>query len=508
MEPIIEMKGIRKEFPPVVALSDINFRLYPGEVHALIGENGAGKSTLMKILSGVYAPSEGMITVEGKDYAQLSPQLSQELGISIIFQELSLIPTLSVAENMFVGKLPHNKVLGFSLTSQRKIVEAALNVMKEVGLNIDPSTVVSELSISEKQRVEIAKAVAANARVLIMDEPTSSLSKEETDQLFSTIRTLKKNGVAIVFISHKLSELREIGDRITILKDGRSVGTCLINEIESENDIIVKMVGREIANTRYNTDSKISDHVIFSVKNLSRRDQKISAISFDLHEGEILGFSGLVGAGRTELMEAIFGHYPDTKGEILLKGKKITNRSPYATIKQKIGMITESRRETGFLKNFTINKNISVPLTQQKAKMGGIGGLIRRTEDRRHAADYVEKMKIRCASIDQPIINLSGGNQQKVIIAKWLNADSELLIFDEPTKGIDVGSKNEIYQIMRDLANRGKGILMVSSELPELLSVCDRIAIISAGRMVAIVNQDQFKEEIIMRYATKGAQDE
>lgn len=503
MEPIVQMRNIRKIFAAVVALEDMNFDLYPGEVHFLIGENGAGKSTLMKILSGVYTPTEGTIQIDSEKYTSLNPSLSKELGISVIFQELSLVNSISIAENIFLGKLPTKDFVNFKTVDYKTMNKKAKEVLERIGLDLEPNILVEDLTIAEKQCVEICKALVSNAKVIIMDEPTSSLTDKETERLFTIIEELKKENVAIGYISHKLSEIKKIGNRITVLKDGVSVGTKMVSEVKSEDEVIAKMVGREISNKYYNQDfSNIEDRFILRVENYSRKDGKVKDINFSLRKGEILGFSGLVGAGRTELMEAIFGSYPDTIGDVFLNDRRYNAKSPFQGIKQGIGLITEDRRHTGFMNNFTVLENGIVPLSQKEATLGGIGGLLKNREHGDIANKYIEKLNVRCSSVNQMMVDLSGGNQQKVIISKWLAANSELLIFDEPTKGIDVGSKNEIYKIMRALANEGKGIIMVSSELPELISVCDRILVMANGKIVANLEQSEFSEELIMEYAT------
>lgn len=497
MTPIVEMKCIKKRFSGVLALDDISFNLYPGEVHILIGENGAGKSTLMKILCGLYEPTEGKIVIDGKEHDRLTTRSAIEFGISIIYQELSVIDTLSIAENLFVGKLPSKKAKGF--LDKKGMLSRSKEAMAKVGLEkLNPKTLVSSLSLSQKQLVEIAKSLTANARIIIMDEPTSSLNNTEVELLFRVIRELKSAGVAIIYISHRLQELKFIGDRITILKDGRTVLTDDIKNM-TEDDIVTNMVGRELSGQYFNKDmSSITDECIFEVRGLTRADKKVRNISFKLNKGEILGFSGLIGSGRTELMDAIFGVAKTESGEVLMNNECVGTRSPYHSIKDGIGMITESRRETGFLKNFEIYKNMVMAKSSKISRAGGLIGLVRSKEEREEAERYKKELNLRCSSIDQMITELSGGNQQKVIIGKWLDADSRLLIFDEPTKGIDVGSKNEIYRIMRQLANQGKGILMVSSDLPELLLVCDRIIVLSEGEIRGEFDAYNATEEGIM----------
>lgn len=506
MSKIIEMKNIRKEFPGVVALNDINFDIKSGEVHVLVGENGAGKSTLMKILSGVHEPTEGTMTIGGHDYSKITPKEAIEKGISVIFQELSIIDELSIAENLFVGDIPVKKILGMEVVDYKFINNTATELLKRVGLNIHPSVLVESLSISDKQLVEIAKALAYDTKVLIMDEPTSSLNTEEVSNLFEIINQLTDEGVGIVYISHKMSELREIGDRITVIKDGETVGTKLVKDFKDDEEIVSMMVGRELTNTNFNKEhSTITENIVFEAKNISTPDGKVNNVDFKLYEGEILGFAGLVGAGRTELMNAIYGGDYKDSGEMILQGKTINVKSPYESIKEGICMITEDRRETGFISTFTIEKNLTLPLSLKESKLKGTWGLLNRKQERIMAQEYIEKMNVRCTSIDQDITQLSGGNQQKVIIGKWLATDSKLIIFDEPTRGIDVGSKNEIYHIMRGLANNGRGVIMVSSELTELLQVCDRIIVVADGKVQKTLSAYEATEENIMLAATKNA---
>ncbi|WP_027625684.1 sugar ABC transporter ATP-binding protein [Clostridium lundense] len=503
MDLLVEMKNITKKFSGVTALNNMNFQLAPGEVHVLLGENGAGKSTLMKILSGVYEPTEGTIVLGDKEYSSLTPKDSKENGISIIYQELSVIDDLSIEENIFVGKLPEKKVFGVSVVDYKYIREKTEELLKRVGLNRDPATPVEELSISEKQQVEIAKALAQNAKVLIMDEPTSSLTIEETNNLFKIIEALKKEKVGIVYISHKLKEIVEIGDKVTILKDGNYVGTRDAKNV-TEEELVTMMVGRELKSKYLNNDKSYqgTNEVIFEVNNLTRRDNRVKDVSFKLYKGEILGFAGLIGAGRSELMNAIFRAEAVSSGEMYLFGKKLDIKEPYDAIKAGIGLITENRRETGFFKNFSIKENISIVPFLKTSKAKGTWGLTSIEKEKKYSLEQKEYLNIKCSSIEQNIAELSGGNQQKVIIGKWLAAESNLIIFDEPTKGIDVGAKSEIYSIMRKLAENGKGVLMVSSELPELLSVCDRIAVFKDGRIKTIFTSEEATEEKILLAAT------
>ena len=498
LEKLVEMRNITKKFSGVTALNDISFDIRRGEVHILLGENGAGKARLMKILSGAYQPTSGTIVLKGKEYDQLTPKDSYENGISIIYQELSVINELSVQENLFVGKLPTKKVLGLNIVDYGKMKEIATVLTKKVGLERDLNTFVEELSICEKQQLEIAKSLVSDADIIIMDEPTTSLTQEETDQLFKIIRQLKSEGKGIVYISHKLKELKEIGDRVTVLKDGTYVGTRNVSEVEVK-DLVTMMVGREIK-SRYpsNNPNLDKNKIIFEAKNITRKDERVKNVSFKLHEGEIIGFAGLIGSGRSELMNAVFGADPIKTGSISLFGKEMKPKNEYQSIKNGIAFVTENRRETGFFHNFDIKENISILPFIKNSKLRGTWGLVNNKMEKKYAAEEKSKLNIKCSSVNQNITELSGGNQQKVILGKWMAAESELIIFDEPTKGIDIGSKSEIYTLMRKLSDEGKGVLMVSSELPELLAVCDRIAVFKDGNIAEILTSEEATEEKIM----------
>lgn len=503
MSCLVKMEKITKKFSGVTALKDVDFSLFAGEVHVLLGENGAGKSTLMKILCGVYEPTEGSITVGENTFSKLSPKEAASHGIGIIYQELSVINDLSIAENIFVGKLPTKKVFGMEVIDTDYMKKVTIDLLERVGLKRNPMELVGELSISEKQQVEIAKALASDAKVLIMDEPTSSLTDAEIEKMFKIIRQLKSEGVGIVYISHKLKEIKIIGDRITILKDGKYVATRELVTTETK-ELITLMVGRELQ-SKYTT-SQPQQHgtseVIFEVKNLTRKDEKVRDITFQVFKGEILGFAGLIGSGRTELMNAIVASDPIKSGEITLNGKKVKLKNPYDAVKNNIAYITENRRETGFFPNFEIWKNISISSLVSNSRFGGLSGLVNRKQELEWAENQKAKLAIRCSSVQQNITELSGGNQQKVIIGRWLAAGSDLFIFDEPTRGIDVGAKSEIYKIMRELADSGIGVLVVSSELPELLAICDRIAVFNEGQLNGILSSEEATEEKIMAKAT------
>ncbi len=503
METLVKMEGVTKVFPGVKALDGISFEIKAGEVHVLMGENGAGKSTLMKILSGVYQPTAGKITVKGKEFAYLTPKDSYECGISIIYQELSVINELSILENLFVGKLPTKRIGGIPVVDYKSMTEQAKTVMDKVGLKRKPGQLVEEISISEKQQCEIAKALIFNADVIIMDEPTSSLTSSEVAHLFDIIRQLKAEGKGIVYISHKMDEIKEIGDVVTVLKDGTYVGTRNVQEVTLD-DIIKMMVGREIKGTYRNEQIQefSSEPVIFEVRNISRKDQRVKNVSFQVHKGEIVGFAGLVGAGRSELMNSIFGSEPKSSGQIFINGNEVRISSPYEAIKNGLAMVTENRRETGFLNNFSIKQNISIVPFIKNSRGKGLLGLVDSKAEDEYAARQKQDMNVKCRDVEQNITELSGGNQQKVILGKWMAAESQVIIFDEPTKGIDVGSKSEIYVLMRRLADQGKGVIMVSSEMPELLSVCDTICVFRDGEIRMTYGVREATEENILKSST------
>ena len=498
---IVEMRNINKSFPGVKALSNISFSVKPGEVHVLLGENGAGKSTLMKVLSGVYHPDSGSIVLNGVEHSKLNPRLSREGGISIIYQELSVVNWLDIRENIFMGRMQSKKLGPVSTIDYAKLNQDTKKLLKQVNLDkYEPNKLASELSISEKQMLEIAKAISFDAKCIVMDEPTSSLTESEVKKLFEIIRDLKSKGIGIVFISHKLSEIKEIGDRISILKDGNYVGTWNVSDL-SEEDMVRLMVGRELEKS-YQEGHGSFGEVVFEVKNLSRKDGKVRDFHMQVRKGEIVGLSGLVGAGRSEAMEAIFGAVPKTSGEILLEGKRLTIHTPYDALKNGIGLVTENRRETGFFQNFSNKRNISIASLLKKSKFGGVCGLIQEKNEKEMAEKAKLDLQIKWAGDAQLTKNLSGGNQQKVILGKWISAGVKVLIFDEPTKGIDVGTKSEIYKMMRRLAENGIIVIVVSSEMPELLAVCDRIMVMAEGKVRGEFDITEATEEKLAMLAT------
>lgn len=502
LQPLIQMKNISKHFGVIKALDQVNFDIYTHEIHALLGENGAGKSTLMKILSGLYKPTLGDIIIEKQSHKFLDHKLAAQLGIGIIYQELSLIDELSVLENLFIGRLPIKRIMGMSLVDWNKMRSLASIILLRLGLKIDLDEKVKNLSISYKQMIEIAKVLLSDVNIIIMDEPTSSLTNSEIEYLFFIMRKLKEEGKAIIYISHKMNEIRQIADRYTILKDGCSVTSGMIKNI-SNQQIINLMVGREVESRFICSQHKKSTTPIFEVKNLtSKKKSYVNQVSFSLMSGEILGFAGLVGSGRTELMNCIFGIDKKLVGEIYLNGKYINPKSSLIAIKQGMAYITENRKENGFFHNLSIKQNMMISKSLKEGRYKGAIGLIDSSAETQIAEQLKKDLSIKCATIEQNIMELSGGNQQKVIISKWLACKPEVIIFDEPTRGIDIGAKTEIYKIMRQLANEGKAILMVSSELPEIMAICDRIAVFRQGKIATILNNtESLTEEKIMQWA-------
>ncbi|NDL62728.1 D-allose ABC transporter ATP-binding protein AlsA [Acerihabitans arboris] len=505
--PYIKMEGIAKSFGPVQALKSVDLEIYPYEIHALLGENGAGKSTLMKILSGIYDPTAGKINIDNIDYSKLDHKIAAKLGIGIIYQELSVIDELTVLENLFIGRLPVKKVFGISTVDWHDMRTRAAIMLLRVGLKIRLDEKVGNLSISQKQMLEIAKTLMLDARVIIMDEPTSSLTYNEVDYLFLIMNQLRRDGTAIVYISHKLNEIRRICNRYTVMKDGSSVASGRIEQVT--NDGIVRlMVGREVQNRFRSLKEKVGvegghAEIMFEVSNITSKDQRrVKNVSFQVKKGEIMGFAGLVGSGRTEFMNCIFGVEPKSSGKVMLRNVDITPTSPLDALKKGMGYITESRRENGFFDNFSIAQNIAISKSLKDGGYKGVVGLFDPAAERKLAEEQRQLLSLKCSSVDQNITELSGGNQQKVLISKWLCCEPEVIIFDEPTRGIDVGAKAEIYKVMRNLAATGKTILMVSSELPEIISVCDRIAIFREGTLANILdNNEHIGEEDIMTWA-------
>ena len=495
-EVLVKMEGIEKTFPGVHALSQCQFELRSGEVHALVGENGAGKSTLMKVLAGVYAKDAGRILYKGKEVEIHNPRAAQNLGISMIHQELNLMPHLTVAQNMFIGREPRRNVR--FMLDEKAINAQAEQVFAMMRLNLDPRAKVANLTVAKQQMVEIAKSLSFNAEVLIMDEPTAALTDTEIDELFRIIRDLRAKGVGVVHISHRLEELRLISDRITVMRDGRYIDTVQTKDAPIDQ-IISMMVGRTIFEATPEVPEHPSEEVVLEVKQLNRGNV-IKDVSFQLKKGEILGFSGLVGAGRTEVARAVFGADPIDSGEIYVQGSKVHIGSPNDAVKHGIGYLSEDRKRYGLALGMNVEENVVLAAFK---KFLGAFGLVNRSKMRTTADQLVKMLAIKTPSLQQKVRNLSGGNQQKVIIGKWLTADTNILIFDEPTRGIDVGAKSEIYHLLNNLAQQGKSIIMISSELPEILRMSHRVVVMCEGRITGELNIAEATQEKIMQYATQ-----
>jgi ribose transport system ATP-binding protein len=494
-EPLVVMEGIEKTFPGVHALSQCQFELCPGEVHALVGENGAGKSTLMKVLAGVYTKDVGRILYRGSEVEIPNPRAAQHLGISMIHQELNLMPHLTVAQNIFIGREPRR---GRFFLDERAVEEKTRELLAMLHLKIDPRSKVADLTVAKQQMVEIAKALSFNSDVLIMDEPTAALTESEIDDLFNIIRQLRDKGVGVVHISHRLEELKQISDRVTVMRDGRYIDTVRTQDVTLDR-IINMMVGRTIYEASPEIPEIPSGEVVLEVKNL-RRGNVIKDVSFNLKKGEILGFAGLVGAGRTEVARAIFGADPVDSGEICVLGQKAYIKSPSDSVKCSIGYLSEDRKRYGLTLGMDVESNIALAAFN---KFLGFLGWVNEAATRATAQRFVDMLQIRTPSLQQKVKNLSGGNQQKLVIGKWLTADTSILIFDEPTRGIDVGAKSEIYRLLNDLAQQGKSIIMISSELPEILRMSHRIVVMCEGRITGELTSAEATQEKIMKYATQ-----
>ncbi|MCR4431359.1 MAG: sugar ABC transporter ATP-binding protein [Tepidanaerobacteraceae bacterium] len=493
-KPILEIAGVSKSFPGVKALSKVDLDIYPGQVHVLLGENGAGKSTLIKIISGVYTRDEGIIKLNGREVFFNNPRQALNAGISVIHQELSVIPDLTVAENIFLGREPRLQRTGF--IDKKRMYSEAGRLLESMGVKINPRAVIRDLNTADRQMVEIARAVSQNSSIVIMDEPTSSLSENEVEALFGVIERLKSENVAIIYISHRLKEITSIGDVVTILRDGCVVKTVKIKDID-ENQMIALMVGREITKFYYKSEVPSTGEIVLEVKNYTRRGA-FEDVSFALKKGEILGVAGLIGAGRTEVMRAVFGADKVDRGECIYNGKPVRFATPQQAINAGIGFIPEDRRNQGLLLSKSVRENISLAsLFPNSSK-----GFVDFKWEKNVAKEYIAMLRIKTPDENAVTKNLSGGNQQKVVIAKWLAARSKILIMDEPTRGIDVNAKAEIYAIMKNFVENGGSIIMVSSELPEILGVSDRIMVMREGRVAGIIDAQGATEKDIMHLAS------
>lgn len=494
-QAIVVMEGIEKFFPGVHALMQCQFELKKGEVHALIGENGAGKSTLMKILTGVYNKDGGKIIYKGKEVEIHNPKAAQHLGICIIHQELNLMPDLTIAENIFIGREPRKMIPLF--LDDAIIYKEAQSLLDSMNVKLDARLKVENLTVAQQQMVEIAKAISFNSEVLIMDEPTAALTESEIDELFRIISELQQKGVGIVYISHRMEELKKICGRVTVMRDGQYVGTRLMSEVTIE-DIIHMMVGREIYVSGQQEVFDESAPVILKVENLNR-GHDVKDVSFYLKKGEILGFAGLMGAGRTEVARAIFGADKKDSGEIYLNGKLVDIKSPKEAVEQGIGYLSEDRKRYGLVLGLDIETNLVMSCFK---KFMGFLGWVNTKSTEENSKLHIEALDIKTPSAKQLVKNLSGGNQQKVVIGKWLTKNCDILIFDEPTRGIDVGAKGEIYKLLNTLAKEGKSIIMISSELPEVLRMSHRVIVMCEGRITGEINVQDATQEKIMHFAT------
>jgi ABC-type sugar transport system ATPase subunit len=498
--PLLRMTGISKAFPGVQALKSVSLEVFPGECLALVGENGAGKSTLMKSLSGVYAPDEGQIELDTQPVTLSNPHQAQRLGISIIYQEFNLFPNLTIEENVFIGREPNtNGIVRWS--SLRQATQALLD---RLGVNLDPRTTVRDLSVAQQQMVEIAKALSYNARIVIMDEPTSALTDTEVAALMTIVRGLKTAGLGVIYISHRLEEVFAISDRITVLRDGQNAGE-VVTARSTPAQVVNLMVGRNLADLFHKEGSAAEPQTVLEVRGLSRTGTKRDAaaivlndVSLQVRAGEIVGLAGLVGSGRTELARAIFGADHFDQGEVLIDGRPIAIKNPQDAIRAGIGMVPEDRKLQALVLQLAVRENVSLPNLRRLSSFG----VIRRPEERRLARSFVESLQIRTPSLEQKVINLSGGNQQKVVIAKWLALQPKILIVDEPTRGVDIGAKAEVHQLLNQLAQRGVAILMISSELPEILGMSDRILVMRGGTIAGELMRGDATQERIMAIAT------
>lgn len=487
---ILEVKNITKTYPGVVALNNVSMEVRQGEVHALIGENGAGKSTLIKVITGAIEPNNGTITFEDKSYDKMSPALSRKLGIEAIYQEFNLAPAVTVAENIYIG----SKVNKSLVIDYKKLYEDAEEVLSNFTVKISPKELVKDLTVAYMQLVEIAKAIARNAKLIIMDEPTAPLTEDEVENLFVIIEQLKKRGVSIIYISHRLDELFAVSDRVTVMRDGEVVATELTTEL-TKDQLIYHMVGRDLNENYPKRDVQYGDTVL-EVRDLCGNG--VDPISFTLRKGEVIGFAGLVGAGRTELARLIFGADKKTGGTVLVEGKEVNIKQPKDAVKYGIALVSEDRKAEGVFLKMPISTNITVTILGKLSKLGVVDA----KKERESVEKYKDSLEIKTPSIEQLVGNLSGGNQQKVALSKWLASESKVLILDEPTRGIDVGAKQEIYLLINRLAAEGLGIIVISSEMEEILGMSDRLMILAEGKLTGKLEKEEFSQTTVLRYAS------
>lgn len=493
-QPVLQLRGIRKSFANVEVLHGVDFELLPGEVHALMGENGAGKSTLAKIISGVYTKDAGEYRIDGELVEFKSTQDAIAYKISIMHQEFNLIPAFNVADNIYLSNEPMNGVF----IDKKKLMKDAQQLADQVKLSVPIHRLVRDLTVAQQQLVEISKCLSVKSRVVIMDEPTAPLSINEAEKLFALIEELKSQGIAIIYISHRMDEIFRISDRVTVMRDGELVGMYNTKDL-TRDSLIQYMVGRDLSHMYIHTLNQVTDEVMLRVTGLNCRAKSLKNISFELHRGEILGFAGLVGAGRTELMECILGLQKFDSGEIEVKGKRITAPKISQMIAMGLGYVPEDRKQNGIITSMNVQEN----LTLASLRKCRSGKLLSHKKELKITEDIVKKLNVRCARYTQKLVNLSGGNQQKISVGKWLSTDMDILILDEPTRGVDVGAKAEIYQIMSDICNSGISIIMISSEMPEVIGMCSRVLVMCEGRITGELQKEQMSEFEIMKLAVE-----
>ncbi|GMQ58090.1 sugar ABC transporter ATP-binding protein [Vallitalea sediminicola] len=489
---ILELNHIIKTYPGVVALNDVTIKVAKGEIHALVGENGAGKSTLIKTCTGAVIPDSGEIIVDGKKFSSMTPKLSEESGVAVIYQEFNIVGELSVAENIFLGRAIRKKGI---IIDKKAMVDKSKEIFKQFDINIDPNELVSNLTVGYQQIVEIAKAMSQKAKILIMDEPSAPLTKSEVESMYLIVDKLKEAGVTIIYISHRMDEIFRLTDRVTVMRDGQKIKTLNTNETNI-NELVKLMVGRELKETYPSRPPVVKDEILLDVKNLYGNGLK--DISFQIQRGEVLGFAGLIGSGRTQLAELIFGIKPKAKGRITFKGKEISPKTPREAIDYGIALVPEDRKNQGAMLDIDIRGNISMAILNRISKLS----VVDKKDENRIANEYKSKLNIKTPNTEQLVKNLSGGNQQKVIIAKWLASNPDLIILDEPTRGIDVGAKYEIYKLINTLVESGKTILLISSEMEEIMGMSDRIIVLAEGKITGMLDKDDFNQEKIMSFAS------
>ena len=491
---ILKLMNLSKTYPGVVALDDVSLEIRKGEVHALVGENGAGKSTLIKCCSGAIKPNQGTIVIEDEPFTDLTPELSEKKGLSVIYQEFNLIQELTVAENVFLGRAIRNGIV----IDMKAMAERTKEVFSQLHIDINPYELVKNLTVGYQQMVEIAKALSMNAKILFMDEPTAPLTKNETDDLFRIVKKLKESGVTIIYISHRLEEIFHLCDRVTVLRDGQKIKTLNTGETD-KRQLIELMVGREFKETFPPRSGCMTDEIVLDVKNLTGNG--VEDISFKVKKGEILGLGGLIGAGRTELAELIFGVEPIKSGSVVLNDTEIFSKDPEDAIKHGIAYVSEDRKQKGVLLDINIRENISVAILKRLSRFF----VIDKRKEASISGKFQKQLSIKTPSLNQLVKNLSGGNQQKVVLAKWLSSEPDLIILDEPTRGIDVGAKYEIYKLINELVELGKAVIMISSEMEELIGISDRIIVLSEGEMTGELSKGEFNQEKILEYASANS---